>query len=154
MAKVYLSIVTVRCQPTRLVGRREVQERMGSRYMAHTAPRSLRGLTFQRRKRPLGLSTPVRGDAGSSSLWACCMCSRIGASHWRCCASGRMVRGNDELSSCNRGGPDDDTHIARGFLQQASAFSAVKRCGWQCQLERLHDRNYVVSPSGTGDDQK
>jgi hypothetical protein len=93
-----------------------------------------------------------RRDAGGSSLRACCMCSRIGAGHWRCCASGRMVRGSDELSSCNGGGPDDDMHIARGFLQQASALPASKRCGRQCQLERLHGRNYVVSPSGTGDD--
>jgi hypothetical protein len=56
-----------------------------------------------------------------------------------------MVRGNDELSSCNGGGPDDDMHIARGFLQQASALSASKRCGRQYQLERLHGRNYVGS---------
>jgi hypothetical protein len=38
----------------------EVQEMMGSRYLAHTAaPRPLRGLAFQRRKWPRRLSTPV-----------------------------------------------------------------------------------------------
>jgi hypothetical protein len=53
-------------------------------------------------KRPRRLACYTCEDAGSLSFRARCVCSCIGAGHWRCCASEIMVRGNDELSSCNR----------------------------------------------------
>jgi hypothetical protein len=59
---------------------------------------------FPREKRPRRLACYTCEDAGSLSFRARCVCSRIGAGHWRCCASEKMVRGNDELSSCNQTG--------------------------------------------------
>jgi hypothetical protein len=117
-------------------------------YLAHAAARPLRGLTFQRAKSPIAWPATTREDAGSLSFRARCRCSRIGAGHWRCCASQKMVRGNDELSSCNQA---DQTMTCRWQgdmcsrpLHSLQASVTAGNANWMmvCPLSQIID--YVV----------
>lgn len=103
----------------------------------------------QRRQQPHRRARYPRWDAGGSSFRARCRRSRIRAGHWRCCASGRMARGNDELSSCNGTGQTMTCRL-QGSRAVVLASSATKRCVRQCHLEHVRCRKLRSLPSQIG----